>query len=263
MEPKVIKNIVIIGSGNIATSLATALHLKKYNIVQVYSSTLEHAMHLALKVDAGYTNNPDELYQQADLYILAVTDNAIETVLKTINFTNKLVIHTSGSTPVSIFGSYAVSYGVVYPLQTFSKSKVISDFSSIPIFVEANSNVVNKILTDFASSLSNNVHTITSKQRLALHVSAVFACNFVNYFIATATDVMYENGLDKEWLATLINETVEKAINVQNPHDVQTGPAIRHDSLTLQRHIDFLKSDTLKLGIYKYISECIMNRDNK
>ena len=259
MDTGFIKNIVLIGSGNIATSLAVALHSACFNVKQVYSRTLQHAKDLAVLVAADYTDNPELVHRDADLYIIAVSDNAIEGVLKTFAFAeNAIVVHTSGSTPIDIFRNYVVNYGVLYPLQTFSKSKIISDFKNIPVFIEAGNAEVLNGLQALASRLSHFVYEINSQQRRALHVSAAFACNFVNYLFGVATDIMLDNKLDKNWLVPLIRETVDKALAANNPHDVQTGPAARGDELTLKRHIDFLSGDTNKLAVYKLLSDSIL-----
>lgn len=264
MDIKPVKDIVIIGSGNIVTSLAVALYTKQYNILQVYSRTLEHAEQLAGRVGAGFTNNPAFLSQQADLYIISVSDAEIENVLKTLTFNkSSVVVHTSGSTSIDVLKKYVPKCGVLYPLQTFSKVKIISDFKSIPVFIEASDDAVLLSLKGLLCKLTDNVRIIDSKQRLALHVSAVFACNFINYLLVQATGICNENALEKEWLKPLIYETIEKALSVDDPASVQTGPAARHDKLILEKHIEFLSDYPDKLQVYRLLSEMIMNLKSK
>lgn len=256
-------NIVIIGSGNIATSLALALYTAQHTIKQVYSYTLKHAQLLAQRVNAEYANESQKLYPDADLYIIAVPDREIENVLKVLHFGKSLVVHTSGSTPMQIFDGYVSNYAVLYPLQTFSKEKPIVNFSDIPIFVEASNNSSLVKVKQLAASIAQQVIEINSQQRLALHVSAVLACNFVNHLLALATDVMHNNGLDKQWLVPLIRETIDKALAAQHPGEVQTGPAVRCDKLTLERHTEFLAQHPQKSVIYRMLSESIMKYNDK
>ncbi|MDR1055254.1 MAG: DUF2520 domain-containing protein [Prevotellaceae bacterium] len=264
MEIKYIKDIVIIGSGNVATSLAITLHrLHYYNIIQIYSLHLEHAESLAGVIGSCYTADLASVFTRADLYVIAVPDNQIENVLKFMPVVQGIVVHTSGSIPLNIFKGYTECYGVLYPLQTFSKAKVINDFSSVPIFIEAVNLWVLDVLKEFAGHLSSKVFKINTQQRLSLHVAGVFACNFVNHLLAVASGIMEENKLNKAWLNPLIRETIEKALSVENPADVQTGPAIRHDMLTLNRHAGFLASHPAELEIYQMLSENILNNYNK
>mgnify|MGYP003623224229 CR=1 FL=1 len=264
MKSKPIKSIVIIGSGNVATSLAINLFRNKYSIRQIYSATLEHAEELAIKVNASYTNIPQEIDCSADLYIIATPDNIIEEILESIIFSVSIIVHTSGATSINVFLNKNIdNYGVLYPLQTFSKSKPINDFKNVPVFLEANKPDVLKVLYELAVNLSDSVYEVNSEQRLALHVSGVFACNFVNHLLALSVDIMTAYKLDKQWLTPLINETIEKAISVNQPGEVQTGPAIRNDKLTLQRHTDFLKDNPNWLEIYKLLSDSIMNYKEK
>ena len=219
--------IVFIGAGNLATQLSAEIQKKVFDIIHVYSKTIESASALGNILNCNYTNNLSEINTQADLYIFSVKDSALPEVLPLINIENGIAVHTAGSVSMNIFKPFFKNYGVFYPLQTFSKSRKV-DFSNIPFFIEGSDlNVIN-ILKDAASEISDKVYFIDSEQRKQLHLSAVFACNFTNHMYDIASKILKENNIPFEALKPLIRETADK-IDVLSPNDAQTGPAVRYD----------------------------------
>lgn len=247
--------VVIIGSGNVATHLARALHLARVSIVQVWSYQKENAAALAVTVDAKPIEALSSIDSDADLAIISVKDDAIAEVAREITGFKGTVVHTSGAVPMDIFDQHFDRYGVFYPLQTFSKSKTI-EFENIPLCVEANNDGVVLQLKDLASQLSNNVKEISGAQRKILHLAAVFACNFPNHLFAIAGEILDDHGLDFDILRPLIYETALK-VQTALPSEVQTGPAIRKDERTLTAHQELLKEWPQFLEIYRSLSESI------
>ncbi|OGS74999.1 MAG: hypothetical protein A3G95_05235, partial [Flavobacteria bacterium RIFCSPLOWO2_12_FULL_31_7] len=192
---------------------------------------------------------------EADIYIICVTDNAISDVSNQLPFENRLVVHTSGSTDFDVLDAKN-KRGVFYPLQTFSKNKTV-DFSEIPICLETENASDYLIVEKLAKSISNSVYKIDGKQRKAIHVSAVFACNFVNHLYEIGNEICVENNIPFEILQPLIEETAQK-IKTLSPKDAQTGPAVRNDSKTIEKHIDFLTDENQK-EIYKILTKSIQN----
>ncbi len=254
-------NCTIIGAGNLATHLATALLGKGYNISQVYSQTEKSAARLAQKVNAGFVTDPSEIKSSAGIYFVAIKDDAIPIVLSKLVFKNKLMVHCSGSTPISVLQGYSENYGVMYPLQTFSKGREL-DFSKIPVFIEANSKANLETIQKIASSLSGNVKELDSQKRHALHVAAVFACNFTNHMYHLADEVLKENGLPSEVLRPLIEETAQK-VQELHPAKAQTGPAVRYDEKIISGHLKLLGQDTGLKELYKSISKSIFDHYQK
>lgn len=249
--------LVLLGSGNVATHLGKALKNAGHEIVQVWSRTLEHAKTLGEKLNTDFTINLSKITDQGEIYIIAVKDDAIREIAENFPLYNKILVHTSGTTDLNIPG---VS-GVLYPLQTFSKQKSV-DFFKIPIAIEGLNNQISERVKSLAESVSSKVVMMTSEQRKALHVAAVFACNFSNHMYAIADKILSDNGLDFDLIKPLINETTEK-IQQYHPLAVQTGPAVRRDQITLNKHLDFLKNmDDLK-DIYQKLSQSIINFDQK
>ena len=250
-------NIVLLGSGKVATQIGKALHNAGIPVAQVYSPTLEHAQTLAMQVHAKAISELTELTKNADVYIISVKDDAILGLVDQLDLGDKLVLHTSGSTAMDVLKAASTHYGVLYPLQTFSFDKAV-DFSQVPIAVEASSPEIAKQLEALAHKLSPKIIQMTSEQRLILHIAAVFACNFSNHLYAIAEQLLENKGISFDYLRPLIAET---AANVQQalPSEVQTGPAIRKDEKILQKHLDFLKEQPPLQEIYRLLSQSIVN----
>jgi predicted short-subunit dehydrogenase-like oxidoreductase (DUF2520 family) len=246
--------IVIIGAGNVATHLSKALVKAGNNIKQIYSRTEVSAKTLAKELNIDYTTNIESIDNEADLYIFSVSDNAIPELALKLDIKDKNVVHTAGSVPLSVLKG-AKNYGVFYPLQTFSKSREVN-FKEIPLCIEANNNEFNQTLTELAGQISKSVWQIDSVQRKRLHLSAVFACNFVNHMYALAKDLLSHEEIDFEILYPLIKETAIKATTM-GPKLAQTGPALRNDTESLEKHIELLSSYPEIQKIYRTISESI------
>ena len=246
--------IVFIGSGNVATHLAIAAKQKGHCILQVYSRSAENARLLAEKVNAQYFDSLSQINQSADIYIFSIKDDVLSAVLGEMPATEGFWIHTAGSIPMNIFQPYHDLFGVLYPLQTFSKNREI-DFEKIPLFIEANDSKIREQLQEFACSLSPSVHYIESEQRRYLHLSAVFACNFVNHMYAIAGQLLENNQIPFDILLPLIDETAAK-VHQLHPREAQTGPAIRFDKQVMDSHIDLIDDPLIK-ELYRLISQSI------
>lgn len=245
-------NIVILGGGNVAWHLTNAL-LKNdaVNVVQVYNKSFEKIS--CFKNSTSITNNLSEL-KDADIYILAVSDNAISELSSALNLKNKLVVHTSGSMAMDELKSVS-NKGVFYLLQTFSKERKI-DFSTVPICVEAETDADLLLLETLAKSISKNCYRINSNQRKSLHVAAVFVNNFVNHLYHIGHEICEQNKVPFEILLPLILETANK-ITTLPPLEAQTGPAKRNDTKTIEKHTAMLTKNQQE--IYTLLTKSIYN----
>jgi len=250
-------NIVIIGSGNIATHLGRAFKMAGQTISQVWSRDITKASALADTLAAQPIDSMLDLDRTADLFIIAVNDEAIGKIAIELKLSDQLLLHTSGSTGLSALEGASTKIGVFYPLQTFSKIKSI-DFRNIPIIIEANVPEVLAIIRAIADRLSEKVIELNSEQRKTLHIGAVFACNFTNHLFGLAQELLEEKGLDYELLKPLIEETLNK-IEMNSPVSVQTGPAIREDQATIQAHLELLKHNPDLSELYIKLSQSIVN----
>lgn len=250
-------NIVILGSGNVATQLGRAFKMAGQSITQVWSRDSNRAGILADSLAAEPISSMFDLDRTADLYIIAVKDEAIRELALGLKVTDKLIVHTSGSTGLSVLEGASTKIGVFYPLQTFSKIKSV-DFRQIPIAIEANAPEVLSGIRSIADRLSEKVIELSSEQRKTLHVAAVFACNFTNHLFGLSKELLEEQNLDFELLKPLIAETVSK-IEMNDPVLVQTGPAIRGDQSTMKVHLDLLQNKPLLSELYSKLSQSIVN----
>ena len=188
--------------------------------------------------------------------ILCIKDDAIKNILTKINTEN--IIHTSGTLHINIFQKKFKNYGIIYPLQTFNKN-IKTNFSDVPICIEANNIKFQKKLITFSNKISNKVYEINSSQRKKVHLAAVFACNFSNHMYAIAEEILKEENIDKSILLPLIKETAKK-VEKKNAKEVQTGPAIRKDTETIKEHLHSLNNLSYK-KIYKLISSNILQNE--
>ncbi len=246
--------IIFLGSGNLATRLALEMQKKGMRIGQVYSHTPENAERLAACLDCHWTIDPEAVETDADLYVFSLKDTVLADVIARIPPNNGLWVHTAGSIPMDIFSGYTANYGVLYPMQTFSKTREV-DFSVIPFFLEANTSENAGKLQQLARKLSGNVRFLSSDKRKSLHLAAVFACNFTNHIYALAVRLLQEQDIPADVLLPLIDETAAK-IHTMPPRLAQTGPAIRYDENVINKHLAMLDDPDMR-SIYRLISQNI------
>ncbi len=257
-------NVSFIGSGNLAWHLAPALDNTDYSVKEVYSPNLKNAKALVERLyHAEVKDSLDFSSSPSTIFIIAVSDDVIPDVARELILPEDTVlVHTSGSQPLNAL-AYAATprIGVFYPLQTFTRNKKV-DFREIPFFIESEDPETEAVILKMARAIARNVHIISSSQRQALHVAAVFASNFTNHMLAISRDIMSDNKLDFEWMKPLIAETINKCLTL-GPDKAQTGPAKRGDLEILDKHVEFLQYDEALAGIYKVISQHIIDRYEK
>ncbi|NWJ49872.1 MAG: DUF2520 domain-containing protein [Bacteroidetes bacterium] len=256
MFDKQFSKIAIIGAGNVATHLGLALLKAGQQIHCIYNRDEERGRALASLFGARYINDLT-LLNQHDLIILAVSDDAISVIANKLKKSSALVVHTSGTIPLSSLSVIGMNVGIFYPLQTFSKQHAV-DFNTIPICVYSTTEEYCQSLFSLASKLSNSVHIINDDQRRKIHIAAVLVNNFSNYLYIKAFDFLSENNLPVQLIKPLIVETALK-INDIPPFEAQTGPAKRGDMDTIAKHLDLIKNDKELNELYKMITDRILS----
>lgn len=217
--------IVIIGKGNVATNLDYAFRKKGVACEMVSSRE-------------GLEDLP-----QANVYIYAVKDEALCTVVEQVKGKERAMhLHTSGSMPISIFGKDKPHAGIFYPFQTFSKERLIEDFSTVPVFFEARGIDDISAVYSLALSITNHVYETTQHDRERLHVAGVYACNFTNLMYTIAAELLRSTHIPFSALLPLIDETASK-IHTLSPHEAQTGPARRGDANVMNHHLSLLTTE--------------------
>ncbi|MEI6748739.1 MAG: Rossmann-like and DUF2520 domain-containing protein [Bacteroidales bacterium] len=253
-----IKSISFLGAGNVATHLARAFYSTGYTIAGIYSPGMISASVLAAEVSAWVCKTIQELSEQAELIIVSVPDHAFAEVLESLSSSTKFIVHTSGGLDLAAMRGKVARFGVLYPLQTFSKNTEVS-LKKVPFCIEASDKKLQAELHLLASSVSDTVLDINSAQRRILHLSAVFACNFPNCLYAIAANLLKNADLSFELLHPLILETAHK-VTVHHPLESQTGPAYRGDIATMKEHEAMLSNSESYRQIYDLLSKAIQEQ---
>jgi predicted short-subunit dehydrogenase-like oxidoreductase (DUF2520 family) len=254
-------NVSFVGAGNLAWHLAPALDNTDFAVREVFSQHKKNAAALADRLyQADVKKDLDFSESKSRIFIVAVSDDVIEEVVRAIELPpGAILVHTSGSQPLSMLGSAGtLNTGVLYPLQTFSKEKKV-DFKEVPFFIESENLETEKVLMAMAKEISKKVYKSSSEKRRALHVAAVFASNFTNHMLTLSEQLLDEHGMDLELLKPLIVETINKSLSI-GPEKAQTGPAARGDVEVLDKHYEFLKNNERLAEIYKVISQHILDQ---
>lgn len=255
--------IAIVGAGNLAYNLAVALYKRGFRIVQVYSRTEKAACELAGQIESTWTTDIEQITPDASIYIVALKDEVLPGLIPRLvkDREKALWVHTAGSIPMNIWKENITRYGVLYPMQTFSKQHEV-DFKELSIFIEGSAPEEIQILQAVARSLTKKVYEIDSERRKRLHLAAVFACNFTNHMYTLSSDILKETGIPFDAMLPLIDETARK-VHALSPADAQTGPAIRYDKSIINEHIDMLVGKPYLQELYRLISTSINIRNHK
>lgn len=248
--------IVIIGSGNVATVLSRLIHNAGHTIVQVYSRDINHANILAQEVGATAISDLSNINADADLYVVAVSDEGLYQIAANLKLPGKLVVHTAGSIPKGVLSSVTNKYGVLYPLQSLRKEMHITP--PIPLLTDAVAEHELEIINEFAKTLSPVVSTTGDEERTKLHVGAVIVSNFTNHLYALAEEFCSKENIDFKMLLPLIQETANR-MDIASPAKLQTGPALRNDFVTLDKHMKILATHPKLRYLYIKLTDSIMS----
>lgn len=252
--------VVIIGSGNVANALGVLSDKAGHEIVQIISRKVEHAKALASKFSALSGVLTAAEFAEADIYIISLTDAALSSVEKITALKDKFIVHTAGSVSMDLLKNCTSTYGVLYPLQTLTK--LTEQVPEIPFLIEGNSKETLHRIVEFARTLSNNIILADELARLHYHVAAVFVGNFTNHLYAITENFCEKENIDFKNLLPLINEVTSR-INHYSPREVQTGPAIREDIFTINRHLQTLSPHPDLKYLYLKLSESILKLHEK
>ncbi len=255
--------IVLIGAGRLGTNLGVALVKAGHTLIAVYSHTLHAAQALTEKTGGMATDDLQALPYEADLFVISVKDAVLSSVISQVvqHREDQIFVHTAGSMPMTLFRGHSQHYGVFYPMQTFSKERLV-DFSQLSVFVEGSDETTRNIIKTLALTLTNKVYELSSEERKYLHLAAVFACNFVNHCYALSADILRQHGLPFDVMLPLIDETARK-VHELSPLDAQTGPAVRYDENVIRMQAALLDDDPAVKEIYERLSSDIHQKANQ
>ncbi|WP_188927906.1 Rossmann-like and DUF2520 domain-containing protein [Puia dinghuensis] len=243
--------VVIIGSGNVATVMGNRIVAAGHTILQVAARREEAAARLAGEWGCGYTTRLSAIAAGADIYIVALSDQATLELEQVLSLPDRLVVHTAGAVPRAALLAVSERSGVLYPLQSLRKE--IRPFPEFPLLIDANREADLPVIEAFARTISRQVQRADDGMRLKLHVAAVFANNFTNYLYTLAADFCRQEQIDFALLLPIIRETAER-IGHYPPREVQTGPAVRGDHATMERHLQLLNNYNNMSELYRLFS---------
>jgi predicted short-subunit dehydrogenase-like oxidoreductase (DUF2520 family) len=247
--------IAFIGAGKVAWHLAPALKNAGHAIVQVISRSALSAQRLADRVGCDFTDKIKDLDLEVDILFLTVPDHTLVEIIHDISNYRGLVIHTSGTFSTMRFTCQKYKYGCMYPVQTFTQKRNL-DLSQVPLLIEGSEPAVTERISLLARDVSSRVFEVNTENRRNVHLAAILANNFTNHFLFQSYKILAGKNLPVSWIEPLIRETYEKAIEM-GPEKAQTGPAIRNDENTINKHMELLSYNPELQEIYRLISNSI------
>ena len=244
--------VVIIGAGNVASHLIRSITSSGHKLIQIYNRTLSHIPPTSINV----TGSINSIRLDGDIYMICVKDVAIADFANQLRLENKLVVHTSGNRSIDLLKNSSENYGVFYPIQTFTKNVPIN-FKKVPIVIEANNQKAFGMLQEFAQSISNHVVEMSESERQKLNVAGVFVNNFTNHLYTLTYEYLKKEQIDFNILKPLIHNTVDK-LDLGNPIEMQTGPAVRGDIETIESQLNLLKEYPILEKLYDQLTKSII-----
>jgi len=256
-----IKNMVVIGSGNVAFHMIKAFSKKGIRVLQILAHNEKTARILAKTFSVPYILDPSMLFKEADLYLLTVQDDHIREAALQLHLKDQLLVHTSGFSSLDSLSGASTRTGVLWPLQTLTSGRSI-EYKSIPFFIEGQSTEISEKLEQFAGMVSDRVMVTDSPTRQKIHLAAVIASNLTNQLYSIAASILERQDIPFAVLAPLILETAAKA-GEQHPFRSQTGPAVRKDLRVIEKHLELLRDDPAFRDIYRLITENIIHHHSQ
>lgn len=252
--------IGIIGSGNVATYFGLALHQTGWHIQQVYSPQLVNAAILASQVAAQPIDNLAALDASIDVFIIALKDDAFQSIQNCIPLKNKIIIHCSGSNSLQVFSALSEKRGVIWPLYSVNKNALPLS-RNIPLIIDATDGFLMSIIERIAFAISDNIHQLNDEARTYLHLNAVLVNNFTNYLLSMAERICEIQKIDFNILLPIIQQSLAQTRQL-NFSERQTGPAIRGDYNTINKHVDLLQNMGMDTDVYIAITNAILQSKN-
>lgn len=245
---------VIIGSGNTATVLGKKFLLSGHEVVQVLGRNQQAVSELAGILKSSFSTDISQADRNADIYVMAIADDAIAEVAGRLNLDKKLVVHTAGSVSKNVLQVCSRNYGILYPLQSLRKE--IETIPEIPFLVDGNTPDDLAVISEFAQTLSTMVRKADDEHRLKIHLAAVMVSNFTNHLYTLADQYCRQEDLNFDMLLPLISAIAERVRHFE-PSLVQTGPAVRHDTRTIDKHLELLNEHPGLKAFYALFTKSI------
>ena len=249
-------NFSIIGTGNMAHFLAGELSAAGHNLIGIWGRNTIAANKIAIQYSTlVYSSLQDIKDKEGHFCFMAVKDTAITEIAAQLSFKHTTLIHTAGASSLQLLGKQTIHSGIFWPVYSILGDN-LKAIKNIPVAIQGNKPQVENDILDIAKSITDKAFIANDVQRAHLHLAAVFANNFSNHLMAVAQEICMKQHLSFDYLQPIVEQTFER-LKTEPAKNLQTGPAIRDDKMTMQKHIDLLKSNTEWALIYQSLSNSI------
>lgn len=248
--------VVIIGTGNVATVLGKKIQGAGHEVLQVVGRSFEKTNLLASLLNCNAAYNVRYVNMLADIYIIAILDSAIKFVVSQLKLKSQVVVHTAAAVSKDVLATCSENFGVIYPLQTLTKET--ASLPSIPVLIDGNNESTKQHLIHFSLQWADHVVSANDEERLKMHIAGVFVGNFTNYLFSATEQYCRKERLKFNLVYPLIEETVQR-LKLHSPSAVQTGPAVREDYVTIEKHKKVLENYPELSNIYSLLTDSIIS----
>lgn len=247
--------VILIGTGNVSTVLGRMMKSAGHDILQVIGRNMADVSKLASELDAEASADFKRPNRSAEICVVAVSDDALYSIGQWLNMGNIPLVHTAGSVSKEVLQKSSTKYGVLYPLQSLQKDNNL--IPAVPFLIDGNTIEMISIIRNLAMSLSETVSVATDYDRQRLHLAAVTTNNFMNHLFTLTASFCRKEGVDFKLLIPLLTETVNR-LQLQSPGQMQTGPAVRNDKETIDKHKQMLSDYPELMHIYEVMTKSII-----
>lgn len=250
-------DVVLIGAGNVGTVLGRTLKQANHTIKAIWNRHPEKARLLADELGTVAVDHMNALPQEADLFLLSVSDRSIQELAQQLIIKKGVLVHAAGAVSKEVLHSAAEQYGVLWPMKMIRTH--MPTLGTCAIMIDANNQQSLQIIRELAGSISDQVHEADDAKRLKMHLIAAITSNFTNHLYHLAADYSQEHKIQFSWFYPLIEGVIEQ-IKTEHPQNVQAGPAFRGDRVTIEKHRSLLADEPVLLKIYDEMTQSILHK---
>lgn len=242
-------NIVLIGPGRVGSAVAKRLHDAGYPLAAIISRDLARAEDAACFIGCEQRIASIDLNcaRQGDVILLAVPDDQIDPLAKKLQKEILLqekstLIHFSGLKPAEsmrVEGSKAISISI-HPLLSFADRNMAAErLTDCPCAIEGDESCL-PLAEELVAAIGGRPFILPSEAKAIYHAAACITSNYLVSLTACARDLLSHCGFDKQQAMELllpIHQATSDNLSHLLPEEALTGPIVRGDSGTVERHL--------------------------
>ena len=185
--------------------------------------------------------------EDGELRLLCVPDRAIADVARAIE-PGPWVAHVSGATPLAALEPHARRFSV-HPLQTLVHGKGPEQLDGAWGAITAESEEARVQALWLSETLGLRPFALADDKRALYHAGAAVASSFLVTLYRVAGQMLDEAGVPPEALVPLMQRTIANGFEL-------TGPIVRGDWDTIERHLTAIQADVPHLEhLYRTLTE--------